>query len=121
MMQMASCRECGKPTPLEELASEEQCTACVQRAYGLTGLDADWDAEAEKLFARLNLSMDDESSGAHDLDAVWQHPNTGAKVYIGNRRAASSRQILRAHGISAIVNCQGLDSKNFFEGSDDMK
>ncbi|KAJ1632548.1 dual specificity phosphatase, partial [Pavlovales sp. CCMP2436] len=38
-------------------------------------------------------------------------------VYIGNRRAASTRKILSKHGVKAVVNCQGVDSSNFFEGS----
>lgn len=113
---MATCRECSRPTPLEELASEERCTACCQRAYGLTGIDADWDAEAERLFARLHIAADAAGGRRHnDLDAVWQDETTGAHVYVGNRRAASSRKILAAHGISAVVNCQGADAANFFE------
>lgn len=121
MMEMSNCKTCAKPTPLEELASDEMCTACCQKAYGLTGLDADWDAEAERLFARLNLG-DGESGGKHnDVDAVWQHPTSGAKVFVGNRRAASTRKILAKHGITSIVNCQGTDSTNFFEGSKDIR
>lgn len=121
MMQMAHCQSCQKPTPLEELASDEMCTACCQRAYGLTGLDANWDAEAEKLFTRLNLGADQSTGKHNDLDAVWQHPRTGARVFIGNRRAASQKKTLQHHGIRAIVNCQDLESQNFFESSGDVR
>jgi len=72
----------------------------------------DLDAEARKIFAALGLSEDGAStehsrtvSRYSDLDAVWQHPTTGAKVYIGNATASKSPQIHRQHRISHIVNC----------------
>lgn len=123
MMSISKCSTCGKPTPLEELASEEMCTACCHKAFGLTGLDADWDKEAERLFARLNVGADDgegaSRGGKHtDLDMIWQDSATGAKVYIGNRRAATTRKVLEPCGISTIVNCQDLASANSFESSE---
>jgi hypothetical protein len=71
------------------------------------------------VLARLNLRTDE--SGAprrrlyNDLDAIWEHPVTGARVYVGNLTAASTRSILDAHHIRHVVNCQEAGSKNFFE------
>jgi len=72
----------------------------------------DLDAEARKIFAALGLSEDGASTEHSrtvnrysDLDAVWQHPDTGAKVYIGNATASKSPHIHRQHSISHIVNC----------------
>lgn len=124
MMSMASCRTCQRPTPLEELASEEMCTACCHKAFGLTGLDADWDKEAERLFARLNVEQDGLGgrSGKHsDLDVIWQDPSSGARVFVGNRRAAMNLKILDANKITSIVNCQGLDSVNAFENRQEIR
>ncbi|KAG8468509.1 hypothetical protein KFE25_013592 [Diacronema lutheri] len=123
MMSMAKCSACDRPTPLEELASEEMCTACCHKAFGLTGLDADWDKEAERLFARLNVvAADGNTGGKHtDLDVIWQDVGTGARVYIGNRRAATTRKILEPCGINAIVNCQDLASANSFEGRESAR
>lgn len=122
-MSISKCSTCAKPTPAEELASEEMCTACCQKQFGLTGLDADWDKEAERLFARLNVRIDDGDGasrvGKHtDLDMIWQDAKTGARVYIGNRRAATTRKVLEPCGISTIINCQDLASANSFEGSE---
>jgi len=52
-----------------------------------------------------------------DLDAVWQHPETGAKVFIGNQTASKTRSILANAGITHIVNCTD-DMPNAFEGKD---
>lgn len=84
----------------------------------------DFDEEARKLFALLNLSpsgaADEESMRVHqyrNLDPVWRHPETGASVFIGNAAASSSREILRSCGITHVVNCTS-DMKNVFEGKD---
>ncbi|CAJ1362171.1 unnamed protein product [Effrenium voratum] len=81
----------------------------------------DFDEEARKLFALLNLpsgAASDESSrlhGYHNLDAVWQHPTTGAQVFIGNATASSQREILRKNRVTHIVNCTS-DMSNTFDG-----
>eukprot|EP00931_Biecheleriopsis_adriatica_P064625 TRINITY_DN39376_c0_g1_i1.p1 TRINITY_DN39376_c0_g1~~TRINITY_DN39376_c0_g1_i1.p1 ORF type:complete len:354 (-),score=70.88 TRINITY_DN39376_c0_g1_i1:78-1115(-) len=72
----------------------------------------DYDEEARKLFKLLNLpatgAASEDSSrfqGYRNLDPVWQHPASGARVFIGNKTAASSRLILQDNGISHVVNC----------------
>eukprot|EP00928_Gymnodinium_smaydae_P029174 TRINITY_DN2204_c0_g1_i1.p1 TRINITY_DN2204_c0_g1~~TRINITY_DN2204_c0_g1_i1.p1 ORF type:complete len:324 (-),score=72.92 TRINITY_DN2204_c0_g1_i1:176-1147(-) len=84
----------------------------------------DFDEEARKLFKLLNLSSSGEATesasdlyGYHDLDAVWQNPRTGGRVFIGNQTACRSRQLLQKHGITNIVNCTS-DMPLYFEGKD---
>mmetsp|Transcript_13505 Transcript_13505/g.36430 ORF Transcript_13505/g.36430 Transcript_13505/m.36430 type:complete len:218 (+) Transcript_13505:92-745(+) len=91
----------------------------------LDRLAPDYDAEARKLFELLNLSPSGEASEEssrlycyRDLDAVWQHPKTGARVFIGNATASSRAAILRQNDITHIVNCTS-DMRNEFEGCDD--
>ncbi|CAJ1458003.1 unnamed protein product, partial [Effrenium voratum] len=77
----------------------------------------DFDEEARKLFALLNLpsgAASDESSrlhGYHNLDAVWQHPTTGAQVFIGNATASSQPRTQ----LNVLVNCTS-DMSNTFDG-----
>ncbi|CAK0810229.1 unnamed protein product, partial [Prorocentrum cordatum] len=59
-------------------------------AGAMSGQLPDYDLEARKLFELLNLpasgAASAASSAAHryrDLDAVWEHPRTGARVFIG--------------------------------------
>mmetsp|Transcript_71739 Transcript_71739/g.115823 ORF Transcript_71739/g.115823 Transcript_71739/m.115823 type:complete len:200 (-) Transcript_71739:88-687(-) len=83
-----------------------------------------YDLEAQKLFALLGLApsgaASEESSRQRqyrDLDAVWQHPTTGARVFIGNQTACSNRDILRRSNITCIVNCT-TDMPLIFQGRD---
>lgn len=58
----------------------------------------DFDEEAKKLYARLNLpdpTVRQDKFVAHDVpDCVWVHPNTGAKLYIGNIGSAQNLNVL---------------------------
>jgi hypothetical protein len=65
-------------------------------------------------FCRLTQSPGSLSS-PFPLSQIWEHPETGARVYVGNLTAASTRSILDAHGIRHVINCQEEGSKNFFE------
>mmetsp|Transcript_107157 Transcript_107157/g.130745 ORF Transcript_107157/g.130745 Transcript_107157/m.130745 type:complete len:208 (+) Transcript_107157:73-696(+) len=83
----------------------------------------DYDEEAKKLFALLNLppsgAASDESSrlhSYHNLDAVWKHPTTGGQVFIGNATASGQRTILQRNNITHIVNCTS-DLPNSFESA----
>ena len=49
------------------------------------------------------------------LDVIWVHPETGAKVYVGDIEAATNMGILTKNKITGIVNCQGLETPNVFE------
>mmetsp|Transcript_17901 Transcript_17901/g.54790 ORF Transcript_17901/g.54790 Transcript_17901/m.54790 type:complete len:263 (-) Transcript_17901:97-885(-) len=77
----------------------------------------DFDAEARLLFERVNLTPSLKSRYSN-LDAIWQHPGTGARVYVGNLETARSRELMAQHGIAAVVNCQGPESENYFEGEE---
>ena len=48
-------------------------------------------------------------------DVIWTHPETGGKVYVGCQTSASDLEILNAHGIRHVVNCQGMVSENYHE------
>lgn len=83
----------------------------------------DYDQAARDLFERLNLpsSGDATRTSAADrysnLDPVWSHPETKARVFIGNQSAAKSEATLLSHGITHIVNCQDLSAPNFHEAN----
>jgi len=78
-------------------------------------LDAtDYNEEARKLFAKLNLQPCSRHRWSC-LDAIWRHPEAGAAVYVGNYVAASNRKTLDERGITCVVNCQDQDSQNYFE------
>ena len=49
------------------------------------------------------------------MDLLWQDPNTGGVICVGNKAAAASATSL---GISAVVNCTD-DLDNFCEGMPD--
>lgn len=84
----------------------------------------DYDLEARKLFELLGLPPTGASSAEvsrqtqyRDLDPVWQHPTTGARVFIGNATASGTRDILRQNDITCIVNCTS-DMPLTFQGRD---
>ena len=79
-------------------------------------LDAtDYDEEARKLFAKLNLQPCSRHRWSN-LDAIWRHPSEhGGTVFVGNYVAASNRKTLDERGITCVVNCQDQDSQNYFE------
>eukprot|EP00747_Dinoflagellata_sp_TGD_P206791 gnl/TRDRNA2_/TRDRNA2_80447_c0_seq1.p1 gnl/TRDRNA2_/TRDRNA2_80447_c0~~gnl/TRDRNA2_/TRDRNA2_80447_c0_seq1.p1 ORF type:complete len:215 (-),score=43.94 gnl/TRDRNA2_/TRDRNA2_80447_c0_seq1:16-660(-) len=77
----------------------------------------DYDDEARKLWKRLNLPDKGDSRGSayNDADAVWAHPKTQAKFFIGNISIAENKSALLAKGIRNVVNCQEQGSENFHE------
>jgi len=69
-------------------------------------LEMDFDDEARKLWARLNLDPSIVSSGPYNaLDALWQHPQSRGIFYVGNQQAASNLALLREYNITHVVNC----------------
>lgn len=69
---------------------------------------ADFDEEARKLWARLNLDpeKDTRGEGVHQsLDALWRHPKTGGTFYVGNEVAARTMSLLNSYNITHVVNC----------------
>ena len=71
------------------------------------GESLDFDDEAAKLFKSLNLSPTGEDCGGRfkPLDAVWRHPQTGGTIFVGNRNAAETLEILRKHKIT-VSKCK---------------
>ena len=51
-----------------------------------------------------------------NLNCIFCHPKSGAKVFIGNLSAANTRSELEENNITRVVNCQEPSSRNFFEG-----
>lgn len=81
----------------------------------------DYEKAGEQLLSKLNLAEDGGGGTVHNnLDAVWADPTTGARVFIGNQQAAMSEAILRANGITHIINCQDPSAPNFHESNPDF-
>jgi hypothetical protein len=72
-----------------------------------------FDDEAKKLFRNLGLSESgaaarsaySSSSMYQNLNVIFEHPATKAKIYCGNQTAASDLGILTSHGVTRVVNC----------------
>jgi len=70
------------------------------------GGQLDFDEEARKLWARLNLDPSNINQGPYNaLDALWRHPQTGATFYVGNQTAAANLQLLEKYKVTHVVNC----------------
>eukprot|EP01048_Picozoa_sp_COSAG05_P001801 COSAG05_NODE_63_length_22889_cov_41.986617_15_plen_202_part_00 len=84
--------------------------------------DVDYESAGRELLAQLNLGDADGGGGSanNHLDAIWADPTTGARVFIGNQTAARSESLLKARGITYIVNCQDLTAPNFHEKNPDF-
>ncbi|KAJ8599428.1 hypothetical protein CTAYLR_007991 [Chrysophaeum taylorii] len=80
-----------------------------------TPRDKDWDEEARLLFRRLNMEGIRSREKYRNMDCVYQHPGTGAKLFIGNQTAARSESVLASEAIFHVVNCQDASTANFFE------
>lgn len=81
----------------------------------------DFDEEARKLWARLNLDPSIVNNGMHNaLDPLWRHPETGGIFYVGNQTAASSMEVLQKHRVTHVVNCTD-HMPNFQEQSGRIK
>jgi len=72
-------------------------------SFGSTGELPDFDKEGQRLLAEAESHTE---CGEYDnLNMVWQHPGTGARLFVGNERAAASRDSLLELGIGGIVRC----------------
>lgn len=81
----------------------------------------DFDDEARKLWARLNLDPSVITGGHYNaVDPLWQHPETRAVFYVGNQTAASNLPLLQKHGITHVVNCTD-NMPNYHEGSSSIR
>merc|ERR1719498_703514 len=73
--------------------------------YGGAKQQTNYDEEARKLWQRLNIDPAEKTGRHHPLDVIWCHPETKAKIYIGNESAAKNMELLEKHGITNVVNC----------------
>jgi len=93
---------------LEELLNGKAVSS-KSRLYGYSSRPAaplDFDEEAKKLWARLNLDPSVISSGPYNaMDALWQHPETRAVFYVGNQTAAANLSLLHKNCVTHVVNC----------------
>ena len=64
----------------------------------------DFDDEAKKLFARLNLDTSAGRSGGqyNPMDPIWSDPKTGAVVFVGNQSAAQNKALLDGMGVTHV-------------------
>jgi len=70
------------------------------------GGQTDYDEEARKLWARLNLDPSMLNQGPYNaVDALWRHPKTGGTFFVGNQTAASDIRVLESNQITHVVNC----------------
>lgn len=67
---------------------------------------ANYDDEARKLWARLNLDPTKDKNGPYNsLDPLWRNPETGGTFYVGNEVAAKNLAMLEKHKITHVINC----------------
>jgi len=81
----------------------------------------DFDDEARKLWARLNLDPRAiQGNKWNPVDAIWRHPSGCGTIFVGNQTAAENIQMLRQLGITHVVNCTVGSSQipNFHENKD---
>lgn len=66
----------------------------------------DFDEEARKLWARLNLDPTRVNGGQYNaLDPLWRHPESGGTFFVGNQTAAANLMVLQQFNITHVVNC----------------
>lgn len=104
--------------------SGEDCSAYLEKSELVAAAkrldNTNYDDEAHKLFAQLNLQPSTSNKYAN-LDAIWRHKSAqGGTVYVGNYMAASNRKTLDERAITAVVNCQDKNTENYFESDDKM-
>lgn len=76
-------------------------------------MNLDFDEEATKLYARINIDRSASRTTVFysDTDAIYKHKKSGGTIYVGNKNAASNLSYLRSLGITKVVNCTHGESK----------
>eukprot|EP00928_Gymnodinium_smaydae_P097747 TRINITY_DN8925_c2_g2_i1.p1 TRINITY_DN8925_c2_g2~~TRINITY_DN8925_c2_g2_i1.p1 ORF type:complete len:702 (-),score=64.68 TRINITY_DN8925_c2_g2_i1:192-2297(-) len=92
----------------KEMHADPDAPFATSQSRQKTSSDARFDAAGKSAISK-------EEETYRPLDCVYEHPQSKAKLYIGNVHAARSKQTLSRFGITHVVNCQGADSENFFE------
>lgn len=92
---------------LEPRQDKGRVSKAGRSAHSQEPVKTNYDDEARKLWARLNLDPNtDNGNGAYNsLDPVWRNPETGGTIYVGNEVAAKSLGMLQKHNITHVVNC----------------
>lgn len=79
----------------------------------------DFDEEARKLWASLNLDPNAHKGGQwNPTDPIFRHPTGGGTIFVGNQTAAENLAYLQQLGVTRVVNCTTGASRipNFHEG-----
>lgn len=83
---------------------------------GASAVSADFDALGKRLMETAGTSS---ASTYRDVDEIWLHPKTGARLLVGGQKVAESRELLQAFGVACIVRCLDYDGeKGPFEGEE---
>ena len=81
----------------------------------------DYVQEGRDLLERVNLRLKSAPDRYATANAVYEHPTTNAKLFVGNATLAADRTGLAALNIKRIVFCQDSDGKMYFEGDPSMR
>jgi hypothetical protein len=100
-------------------SSSSSSAAASSSSRGGGGEQLDFDEEARKLWASLNLDPDAHKGGQwNPTDPIYRHPTGGGTIYVGNQTAAENLAYLQQLGVTRVVNCTTGASRipNFHEG-----
>ena len=87
-------------------------------------IEVDYAELGRQLLARVNLRGDGSVPAVQrysPYNAIFCHPGTGAKLFVGNATTAADRQLLETMHCSRIVFCQESDGTCHFEADPDFK
>ena len=72
------------------------------------------DADLQKMGEEINRTGTNQNKAS----LIWQNTKNGAKVYVGGWSIAKDLDGLKSLELKNIVNCQQMQSENFFENYD---
>lgn len=82
---------------------EQLVSKCTTDDLVIEKMDCDFDSEGQWLLGQVRT---ESTRGAYsDVDPLWTHPTSGAKLYVGNESTAMSAEELTKHHITRIVRC----------------
>ncbi|CAJ1360636.1 unnamed protein product [Effrenium voratum] len=77
-----------------------------ERSGVLSESDCDFDLAGEEILQEAQQALENGDKQTYKpLNVIWSHPDSGGRLFVSNAHAASSRDVLREHGIRFIVNC----------------
>jgi len=98
----------ARNSPIEFGSEQQDAPTHSQRTLRSFAENPDFDAEGQKLLAAADRCAEAKQYEVEDyenLNMLWEHPETGARLYVGNERAAASSGSLLELGIGGIVRC----------------